>query len=46
MKNINIQILGYNTVSKVCVWDMIKKGELGENQGVLKELEKKVWIIC
>lgn len=25
---------------------MIKKGELGENQGVLKELEKKVWIIC
>lgn len=38
MKNINIQILGYNTVSKVCVrYD--KKGDLGENHRVLKELE-------
>lgn len=41
MKKINIQILGYNTVSKVCAgYD--KRGELGENHGVLKELERKV----
>lgn len=39
-EKINIQILDYNTVSKVCArYD--KRGELGENHEVLKELEKR-----